>query len=230
MEALAWRGFLLSISGDERSGPRSFRERRAARELGKAEDHELGRLHRGDPDVDDQLSGIDRFGGVVLAVALHVEGLGRGGAEERAVAPGADQERPDGALHALPEVQVVRLEDDPLRSEQDRLLDVVEEPAHVQVAPGRVARERPGPPHPDAAAREGPDAVDPDRVELVVLGAGQVELERDGAAHDQLNPIGVNCIRTFPGRGIRVWGARTLSSDPAWRYLNVRRLFNYIEE
>ena len=41
---------------------------------------------------------------------------------------------------------------------------------------------------------------------------------------------GINCIRAFPGRGIRVWGARTLSSDPAWRYLNVRRLFNYIEE
>ena len=48
--------------------------------------------------------------------------------------------------------------------------------------------------------------------------------------HDQLNPDGINCIRAFPGRGIRVWGARTLSSDPAWRYVNVRRLFNYIEE
>lgn len=45
-----------------------------------------------------------------------------------------------------------------------------------------------------------------------------------------LNPVGVNCIRTFPGRGIRVWGARTLSSDPSWRYLNVRRLFNYVEK
>jgi phage tail sheath protein FI len=45
-----------------------------------------------------------------------------------------------------------------------------------------------------------------------------------------LNPIGVNCIRSFPGRGIRIWGARTLSgSDPAWRYVNVRRLFNYVE-
>ena len=42
-----------------------------------------------------------------------------------------------------------------------------------------------------------------------------------------LNPIGVNCIRAFTGRGIRVWGARTLSSDPSWRYINVRRLFNY---
>jgi hypothetical protein len=40
----------------------------------------------------------------------------------------------------------------------------------------------------------------------------------------------INCIRSFPGRGIRVWGRRTLSSDPAWRYLNVRRLFNYVEE
>jgi phage tail sheath protein FI len=45
-----------------------------------------------------------------------------------------------------------------------------------------------------------------------------------------LNPVGINCIRVFPGRGIRVWGARTLSSDPSWRYLNVRRLFNYVEE
>jgi Bacteriophage tail sheath protein len=48
--------------------------------------------------------------------------------------------------------------------------------------------------------------------------------------HDQLNPIGVNCIRAFPGQGIRVWGARTLSSDPEWRYLNVRRLFNFVEK
>jgi len=47
---------------------------------------------------------------------------------------------------------------------------------------------------------------------------------------DLLNPIGVNCIRSFPGRGIRIWGARTLSSDASWRYINVRRLFNMIEE
>jgi len=64
----------------------------------------------------------------------------------------------------------------------------------------------------------------------VVRGAIALELNLTRAEHDQLNPIGVNCVRTFPGRGIRVWGARTLSSDPAWRYLNVRRLFNYIEE
>lgn len=39
-----------------------------------------------------------------------------------------------------------------------------------------------------------------------------------------LNPRGVNCLRSFPGRGLLVWGARTLSPDPLWRYVNVRRL------
>jgi hypothetical protein len=46
---------------------------------------------------------------------------------------------------------------------------------------------------------------------------------------DILNPKGINCIREFKGRGIRIWGARTISSDPEWRYVNVRRLFNMIE-
>jgi phage tail sheath protein FI len=64
----------------------------------------------------------------------------------------------------------------------------------------------------------------------IVRGALSLELQITKGEHDQLNPVGVNCIRAFPGRGIRVWGARTLSSDPAWRYLNVRRLFNYVEE
>jgi uncharacterized protein len=46
-----------------------------------------------------------------------------------------------------------------------------------------------------------------------------------------LNPSGVNCIRLFPGEGIRVYGARTLAeSSSEWRYLNVRRLFNMVEE
>ncbi len=47
---------------------------------------------------------------------------------------------------------------------------------------------------------------------------------------DILNPKGINCIRAFPGRGIRVWGARTTSSDTLWKYINVRRLFLFIEE
>ena len=64
----------------------------------------------------------------------------------------------------------------------------------------------------------------------VIRGAISLELNITKGEHDQLNPDGINCIRSFPGRGIRVWGARTLSSDPEWRYLNVRRLFNYVEE
>ncbi|MDI2125254.1 phage tail sheath family protein [Yinghuangia seranimata] len=64
----------------------------------------------------------------------------------------------------------------------------------------------------------------------VVRGAVDLAVQLTKAEHDLLNPIGVNCLRAFPGRGIRVWGARTLSSDPSWRYLNVRRLFNYLEE
>ncbi|MGL4790221.1 MAG: phage tail sheath family protein, partial [Anaerotignaceae bacterium] len=47
---------------------------------------------------------------------------------------------------------------------------------------------------------------------------------------DILNPKGVNLIRSFPGQGIRVWGARTVSSNSLWRYVNVRRLFIFIEE
>jgi phage tail sheath protein FI len=39
-----------------------------------------------------------------------------------------------------------------------------------------------------------------------------------------LNPLGINCLRSFPGRGLRVWGARTLSLSPLWTYVNVRRL------
>jgi phage tail sheath protein FI len=63
----------------------------------------------------------------------------------------------------------------------------------------------------------------------VVRGAISLELQVTKSEHDLLKPQGINVIRAFPGRGIRVWGARTLSSDPAWRYINVRRLFNYIE-
>jgi hypothetical protein len=64
----------------------------------------------------------------------------------------------------------------------------------------------------------------------VVRGVIDLEVSITKGEHDQLNPAGINCIRSFPGRGIRVWGARTLSSDPEWRYINVRRLFNYLEK
>ncbi|WP_370961940.1 phage tail sheath family protein [Amycolatopsis sp. cg9] len=47
---------------------------------------------------------------------------------------------------------------------------------------------------------------------------------------DLLNPRGINALRFFPGLGQRVWGARTLSSDTSWKYVNVRRLFLFLEE
>ena len=61
---------------------------------------------------------------------------------------------------------------------------------------------------------------------------GALGLQHTVSTGDQavLNPRGVNCIRSFRGRGIRVWGARTTSSDPSWKYVNVRRLFLYLEE
>ncbi len=59
----------------------------------------------------------------------------------------------------------------------------------------------------------------------VVMGALNLEINLSKGEQETLNPIGVNCIRSFPGRGIRIWGGRTLSSDGSWRYINVRRLF-----
>src|SRR5262245_9399 len=58
-----------------------------------------------------------------------------------------------------------------------------------------------------------------------VFGILDLDAAVDNGVQDQLNPEGVNCLRAFPGRGIRVWGARTLSRQPEWRYVNVRRLF-----
>ena len=63
-----------------------------------------------------------------------------------------------------------------------------------------------------------------------INGAVGLEYQISKNEQDVLNPIGINCIRAFPGRGIRVWGARTLSSDASWRYINVRRLFIMVEQ
>jgi phage tail sheath protein FI len=56
----------------------------------------------------------------------------------------------------------------------------------------------------------------------VVRGVQELQISLTKEDQANLNPKGVNCIRAFPGRGIRVWGARTTSSDPLWKYLNVR--------
>jgi len=63
----------------------------------------------------------------------------------------------------------------------------------------------------------------------IVRGALELEFEVTTGAQEILNPRGVNAIRAFPGRGRRVWGARTLSDDSLWKYVNVRRLFIFIE-
>jgi phage tail sheath protein FI len=64
----------------------------------------------------------------------------------------------------------------------------------------------------------------------VVRGCTGLSVPFNKGEQDILNPKGVNLIRSFPGQGIRVWGARTASSDPSWKYVNVRRLFIFLEE
>lgn len=63
----------------------------------------------------------------------------------------------------------------------------------------------------------------------VVIGALRFAQEINQFQQELLNPNGINCLRSFPGRGHRVWGGRTLSSDPEWKYVNVRRYFLYLE-
>jgi phage tail sheath protein FI len=64
--------------------------------------------------------------------------------------------------------------------------------------------------------------------EVVRLAVG-FETLLNKAQQDVLNPEGINCFRFFEGRGMRLWGARTISSDPEWKYVNVRRYFAYLE-
>lgn len=64
----------------------------------------------------------------------------------------------------------------------------------------------------------------------VVRACTGLSVSYNTAEQDLLNPKGINLIRSFPGRGIRVWGARTASSNGSWKYINVRRLFIYLEE
>lgn len=63
----------------------------------------------------------------------------------------------------------------------------------------------------------------------VVNGAIGFEFLLNKSQQDILNPEGINCFRFFEGRGFRLWGARTISSDPEWKYVNLRRYFAYLE-
>jgi phage tail sheath protein FI len=64
--------------------------------------------------------------------------------------------------------------------------------------------------------------------EVVNLAIGFEQL-LNKAQQEVLNPEGINCFRFFEGRGFRLWGARTISSDPEWKYVNLRRYFAYLE-
>ncbi len=64
----------------------------------------------------------------------------------------------------------------------------------------------------------------------IVLGATDLEFQISQSEQEPLTEQGVNAIRFFPGRGILLWGARTLSTDADWRYVNVRRLIIFIEQ
>jgi len=68
----------------------------------------------------------------------------------------------------------------------------------------------------------------PANEELLGLDGLDVQLTTENQA--LLNPDGINAIRFIKGSGNLVWGARTISNDPLWRYINVRRLFIYLEQ
>src|SRR5262249_41938374 len=63
----------------------------------------------------------------------------------------------------------------------------------------------------------------------IVRSALRFETDINFAQQEVLNPLGINCLRFFAGRGYRVWGARTASSDPEFNYVSTRRYFNYVE-
>ncbi len=64
--------------------------------------------------------------------------------------------------------------------------------------------------------------------EVVNLAIG-FETMLNRSQQEVLNPEGINCFRYFEGRGMLLWGARTISSDPEWKYVNLRRYFAYLE-
>ncbi|MFT6925770.1 MAG: phage tail sheath protein FI [Psychromonas sp.] len=72
----------------------------------------------------------------------------------------------------------------------------------------------------------------PAGVEAQITGASSLQFQVENLEQDQLNPLGVNCIRKFPNYGSVIWGARSLATkaDPEWRYIPVRRTAIFIEE
>src|SRR4029079_19590652 len=64
----------------------------------------------------------------------------------------------------------------------------------------------------------------------VIRGITKIAQDVTKREQDMLNPRNINVLRFFPGRSSRGWGARVVTSDASWKYINVRRLFIYVEE
>ena len=65
---------------------------------------------------------------------------------------------------------------------------------------------------------------------LQILGITALERQFTEQQQDMLSQRGINLMRSFPGRGNLIWGARTTSADPEWKYVNIRRYLNYLEK
>ena len=65
---------------------------------------------------------------------------------------------------------------------------------------------------------------------LPILGIAGLERQFTDAEQAAVSQRGVNLLRSFPGRGVLIWGARTTSPDPGWKYINVRRYLIYLEQ
>jgi phage tail sheath protein FI len=80
------------------------------------------------------------------------------------------------------------------------------------------------------ARSDGAEGVDKDPANEQILGIDHLQLQINNALQSTLNPIGVNCLRYFKSQGNLVWGGRTTSPDPDWKYISTRRLFIFIEK
>src|SRR5258708_8838580 len=129
--------------------------------MAQAENNERRRLDWRQAYVDEELGAVQNVRRIQLFVTLDEERLRRSVPEEHTLAPEPGQERADVAAGLGPQLGIVRLEDHPLGAHLDRLLDDVEQAAHVDVAPGSIAAQCPGAPHAPAAAPETATAVHP---------------------------------------------------------------------
>jgi hypothetical protein len=141
-------------------------------------------------DETDKPAAVEVALGHRRAIAFHEEGLLGPVADERAAAPFGEQEVLDHAPHARPQGFAVRLEHRPLRSLVDRVLDVGEVAAQLDVFPVGVGAHRAGAPEADAPAREGAKAIDALGVQHLLLALVDRCLQADGRAHQ---PLGGNC-------------------------------------